>query len=368
LTTPAANEIEISLFGPGYGECLVVHLGGGDWIIVDSCLNESKLPVALAYLGELGVDCATAVKLVVSTHWHDDHIRGLSKVVRACEAARIVVSAAMREEQFLTLVDLLRGVAALTDSGINEWTEILETLSTRMATPGVKYLPPRIALSDMRVFQRVADLKTGVTACEIWSLSPSDEDAAHAREGFKFLAPKGDSTPEPLTPMGPNHTSIVLWLEFPDTKILLGADLEQVSSSHGGWSAVVGSTSRPTGLAQVFKVPHHGSQNGHSSDVWSKMLEPKPLSLVSPFVNGRVVLPTAVDVARITSLSKRSFVTAEPEAKRSRRKKSRNLADWTMLNQAKHVRSLPSGTGHIRLRKLPSSDWQVTTLGTARAL
>ena len=36
---PERSEIEVSLFGPGYGESIVLHLGENLWLIVDSCLD-----------------------------------------------------------------------------------------------------------------------------------------------------------------------------------------------------------------------------------------------------------------------------------------------------------------------------------------
>src|SRR5260370_27238866 len=67
-------ELEVSLFGPGVGECVVVHLGLGEWLVVDSCVDPvSRKPVALNYLSELHVDVGKAVKQVVAKHWHDDH-------------------------------------------------------------------------------------------------------------------------------------------------------------------------------------------------------------------------------------------------------------------------------------------------------
>lgn len=45
---PKADELEVSVFGPGIGECVVVHAGAGEWMIVDSCVDRSSgLPVAL---------------------------------------------------------------------------------------------------------------------------------------------------------------------------------------------------------------------------------------------------------------------------------------------------------------------------------
>src|SRR5260370_41862626 len=39
------------------GECVVVHLGFGEWIVIDSCIDRSsREPIAIAYLNRLGVD------------------------------------------------------------------------------------------------------------------------------------------------------------------------------------------------------------------------------------------------------------------------------------------------------------------------
>src|SRR5437763_4371924 len=101
---PATDEFEISLFGPGFGECIVIHLGGGDWIVVDSCRDlDSKCPVALEYLGKLGVDVRSQVKRVIATHWHDDHIDGISDVFRSAEASMFACTTAFQEDDFKRL-------------------------------------------------------------------------------------------------------------------------------------------------------------------------------------------------------------------------------------------------------------------------
>ena len=78
---PSKDEVEVTLLGPGYGESIVVHFGQGEWIIVDSCINDAREPQALEYLRAIGVEPDEAVSLIVATHWHDDHIRGMAKVV-----------------------------------------------------------------------------------------------------------------------------------------------------------------------------------------------------------------------------------------------------------------------------------------------
>src|SRR5882724_10511700 len=98
---PPSDEVEVSLIGPGYGECVVLHLGGGEWVIVDSCLNPiTKKPAAEEYLELLGIDPEVAVKLIVSTHWHDDHVRGLASIYSRCTRAEFVCSDALKFDEF----------------------------------------------------------------------------------------------------------------------------------------------------------------------------------------------------------------------------------------------------------------------------
>ena len=68
---PGDDEFEVTLLGPGYGESVVLHIGGGVWILVDSC-GRADAPAALEYLGGIGLDPALVVVLIVATHWHDE--------------------------------------------------------------------------------------------------------------------------------------------------------------------------------------------------------------------------------------------------------------------------------------------------------
>ena len=119
----------MSFFGTGRGECIVVHLGQGDWLIVDSCLNrQTGRPVALEYLSSLGVDYRERIRMVVATHWHDDHIRGLSQVVREAEDSEFVCSAALRRSEFIKFVLAGRNSMIKSGSGTDEFLELIDYL------------------------------------------------------------------------------------------------------------------------------------------------------------------------------------------------------------------------------------------------
>ena len=103
-TPPEAGEFELTLFGPGYGESIVLHVGDGVWVIVDSCIDNDRAPRALRYLEGIGIDPAQAVALIVATHWHDDHIRGMGRLVDACSQAAFCCAAALCQKEFLSAV------------------------------------------------------------------------------------------------------------------------------------------------------------------------------------------------------------------------------------------------------------------------
>jgi len=128
VAPPQPDEIELSAFGPAYGESLLVHLGEGEWMIVDSCKKGDRLPV-LDHLAAMGVDAA-AVKLVVATHWHDDHVRGISEVVTACPNARFACSGVLCADE------LVQAIASIPParlghmtSGVKEMRAVFEVVA-----------------------------------------------------------------------------------------------------------------------------------------------------------------------------------------------------------------------------------------------
>lgn len=83
------DQFEVYLIGTGnYGESVVLNLGMNNWIVVDSCIDPtSKEVLPLSFLKSKGVDIENDVKLIVCTHWHDDHIKGISKILEACKSS-----------------------------------------------------------------------------------------------------------------------------------------------------------------------------------------------------------------------------------------------------------------------------------------
>jgi hypothetical protein len=339
---PRSDELELSLFGPGKGECVVVHLGHGDWMVVDSCSNEGgSKAIALDYFERLGVDVGRQVKLVVVSHWHDDHIRGISQVVREATSARFVCSGALQNVEFFTLVSAQEQTKLVQQtSGMAEFAEILEILDRR---DGGRFArgPDFWAVEGLTLYRA-----TGPSGVEVHSLSPSAQTITDAHGELARLIPTEGTETRRFPRPTPNKLSVVLLVKATDLHFLLGGDLEEGVDERRGWRAVVGSQTRPPGRSSAYKVAHHGSENADHPDIWTRLVIDDPYALLAPYAGGRKPLPSPNDVQRIKSKTSQLFCTTPLNFQPPRRKN----VDRTLNQVAKWRRAVRKRPGHIRLR------------------
>lgn len=128
---------------------------------------------------------------------------------------------------------------------------------------------------------------------------------------------------------------------------------------------IVRSAERPIGTASVFKMPHHGSANGHSDEVWEQMVAKGAYALLTPFTRGDVCLPTEADTSRIVARAGSTYITANP---RLRAPVQRPAAVARAIRASRAtIRAAEPKIGHIRLRKRYGDDhrWYVALMGGA---
>ncbi len=341
---PEHNELELSLFGPGVGECAVVHLGAGNWMVVDSCLDANGKSVALTYLASLEVDIATQVKLIVATHWHDDHIRGIAQLLREASSARFACSAALRREEFMTLVAADENFVLIEHkSGISEFSEVLRTLQAR---PGEARTggPDHWASDGMRLFYH-----TNPCPVEVYALSPSSQSITDALGGIARLVPSRGQIIRKFPCISPNDVAVVLLVSTEALSFLLGSDLETGRHPRCGWKGVVSSSRlRPRTLSMAYKVAHHGSENADLREIWTDLLTAKPYALLAPFAKGPSPLPSKDDVLRMKRSTDKLYCTAWPPGKSPPRRD--NAVERTMREILRSHRATRKTPGQIRLR------------------
>ena len=344
---PRHDELEITVFGPGYGESIVLHMGDGIWIVVDSCIDKDGQPQALEYLRSLGVAVQKDVRLVIATHWHDDHIRGISKLFSACTSADFCCASAFCQKEFLTVIGALEnGHRDSVGFGVREIHDIFTQLKQTKQIP-------KFAIVNRQIFHR------GPT--KIWALSPHDDIIIKFLQNARKMLPNPGQSKKRISTPSPNMTSVVLWVTIGDVAFLLGADLERQ-----GWQKILACQARPRGNASFFKIPHHGSKNADVPDVWKQMLTANPYAVLTPWMLGKRSLPKKNDVSRIRAQTPNAYSTAKPNLLTARPRQAQMVSKTIRESQIK-LRKTRLETGRIRMRRPLTGlqNWQVETTGFA---
>jgi beta-lactamase superfamily II metal-dependent hydrolase len=360
---PTATEFEVSVFGRGFGEATALHIGDGRWLLVDSLVEADETPIALRYLKQLGVDVATAVDLIVATHWHDDHVQGISELYEACPAALLVVPQAMNSDEMNAFRrEAQRYAIGTVSSGVDE----LEAIVSRQAAESRHEF--RLAKINNRLLSVPAASLTHGLPVDIEALSPSDRDvAAFVRE----LAAQAAETTKGrwAMPFDENDVSVALWVSIGPHRVLLGADLTAYADQTRGWGAVLTSSAPLSGRAGIFKVPHHGSANAHHDGVWSTLLTqtPPPLAALTTWNRGRK-LPRASDIERLRQKTSRAHITSG--LGRRNRDRPKMVANKARERGVKLL-SAADRAGHIRHRldlATATPEWSVQLFDDAMTL
>ncbi|WP_178379764.1 MBL fold metallo-hydrolase [Cryptosporangium aurantiacum] len=358
---PAPDELEVSIFGPGKGESILVHLGDGQWMIVDSCRDQfdGRIP-PLDYLRNIGVDPGNSVQLIVGTHAHDDHIAGMAAVVEACPSASLVCSAAVSSEEFYALAATDKRVEEIVRVGVyKEYRRIFDIVRARGRTKGQRR--PLVRATEQLP---LLSIPVGNDRASVLALSPSQEAITRSLQKLANGALVIGQTPRPPA-ADPNELAVALWIEVGDRCVLLGADLLNGPAACG-WQAVL-DWHRPPTKAEVIKVPHHGAPNAHWRQVWTDLVVPGPLALMTPYRGGATKRPAPSDIVRLLDLAPRSYITASPR-KVPRPRGVRSTA--ALINQlGKNVQDPWGRSGQVRART-PISDnaWSVTHVPPASEL
>lgn len=345
---PQEGQIEVSIFSRGIGECIILRAPSGKWIVIDSLLNQEKEPVALRYLKDIGVSL-TDVSLVVASHWHDDHIRGLSEVVDACENARFAYSLVLCGDEFKTAVLKLRPAAIPgATSGVKELDKIGRLVQAH---------PERRLLASANTVLAEED---GV---RVEALSPSHDDVQNFLEDIARWTANGAM--KVVTKPVRNDTSVVTVIHIGDEMFLLGADLE-VRGALSGWQGVHDLAWRDRGKSIFFKIAHHGSITGHYDDVWANLLIADACAAVTPYSRGVKKLPSEADLERIRERTSNGYSAGSLAFLKSRNQ--HNTVQKTLNEADIGIWKVDSKLGQARFRKFPDDEWDIELFGEACSL
>jgi hypothetical protein len=326
MPPPADDELEICLLGRGNGECVVVHLLNGRWMVVDS-FNRSKLaPAAKWYLESIDVGGGD-VDVIVLTHFHADHHRGIADLYDWCPTARLVTTGALGREQFRRLRASKNGVAVL-----GRIAATIESAKQRRKQHQV----------GGHLLAQVGQLLIDDGQVTVKAMSPTAYAMDEAdRELGAALAVGWEAVDTKLR--DDNRCSVVVHVDVQGSRALLCADL--LRHAEFGWAAVL-EDPLSDGCAPVslVKAGHHGGESGHDDDMWTQLVDADPVVLVAPYASSRI--PTNDDIARLAGVAFEVWEAAPADG------------DWVDEDGIKV--SVKGETGFVRARRRLDEDrWRV---------
>lgn len=284
--------LNVWVFGPGYGEFVVVHVPPTGWLAVDGCSAGGGDGWPRRFFEAQDVTPTH----ILMTHPHHDHATGL--------------------------VELIDDATPATDTGSWPLLGVLEPAAHPPAVPdleaGFHGQEANLVLSAMR------DRWARSSKCR-WDLTVGAPKPLGAG-AVTVLSPAGPTGGDP------NERSTALEVEWGEMRVVLGADL--VEDPGSGWSQVL--AVRPRARRHLaLKVPHHGSPKAlHEPLLERSAREPESVPVLTPYSKGlklphfgadsgvevllrhsRAVLMTALPQRYATQAREpRTFTRAELEA------------------------------------------------------
>lgn len=329
--------VEVVFFGKGYGESILLHIND-KWFVIDSFIEpKSKAPIALKYLSDNGYGIED-ISGIICSHWDNDHVAGISQIIEQhTDGLSLCLPIAYNDKRFTEYIAFnSNGQSGST----SEFLKVLKLI-------GEKKVNCLYAISERNLFHKEIN---DSSVC-IKALSPNDQQFRIFLDAIS-LPTKGQK--KKIIPLEENQISVVTYVKTCLDSILMGGDME---NSTYGWDSICNDFIDEK--CYIFKIPHHGSQNGFNRNVWKTMVE-KPISVVTRFNASH--LPTNEMIKSIARESSAVYVVG-PRPKRDRNTMNQ-ARKYGSFNAVQSISMMDYEYGYVKLSKdVKDSDWSIEIFG-----
>ncbi|MEK7685105.1 MAG: hypothetical protein AAB466_06765 [Verrucomicrobiota bacterium] len=303
-----SESIEFHVFGGKQGESIAVRLPGNLWGVVDNytpTLSDPQSNPTLRFLQSRKVD---RLAFLCLTHPHEDHYRGMSRLLGRFCPERIWIFGAMTHRDLYEMVArVLRHKADSSNTAgdeetVNELVRILDLIQDKFTGKTGTHRP------DVRRLQLEQHLHEfdGNPPVTITAIGASGRQQMLYEKSLQSCFDGGDSFLADRVP-SVNHNLISggLLVEYGAARIILGGDIEKE-----GWQETMRALAPRGRLASVLvKASHHGSTNGYCQGLWQHLSPGKTaIAVMTPYV--RQGLPSPEGLSHVSSHAKMTFVTS----------------------------------------------------------
>lgn len=341
FSSPKEDEIEITLFGPDYGESAILKLPDTGWFVIDSCrfaIGSSKVIPSLEYLKAHN---ANYIEAIILTHPHEDHYLGLAEIIKeykgriryvcryAAEGLRefknyLVQQHIARLRNAHELANVFKAFEEAKNSGA--WPKHLGELTPIINNPS--------------------------TSVQVIALTPSGESVKRYTDNLYKAIVKVGQYVQPVPDQLHNLIASAIWISVGSVRIILGSDLEKGMDNLTGWYGVLANPNKPNLSVNVIKVAHHGSYSAFCKEAWDEhKANNLPIAILTPYVKGSNFLPKDADIKRLNEVASKVGVTSKikySNPKRVYSKEVMRLSESYMKNW--YIKESQKELGLIRIR------------------
>jgi hypothetical protein len=292
-----------------------------------------------------------AIKAVVVTHWHDDHCKGISRILAAAPTARVWIASVLIDKEFLQFATRMeKNQTAVAGNKLSEFLGVIREIHRRHEAGLVTF---GFAAARTSMYQLPANLSGHGLDCQLLALSPSHGDALNFKDRIAQHVPKARQTKISVPSPRPNDVSVASMICIGPNAILLGADLENSGTPTAGWEAVLNEHQQMNfgPKAALYKIAHHGSESSYNPEVWEKLIANDSTAVLTPWRRAGGRLPTPEGIRFILSQTRTAFATAsDARSRQSRKGRPPGVGQFLRENRSIRLRSLEAPFGAVRFR------------------
>ena len=271
-----ADALEIHIFGGTVGESIILGLPGRRWGMIDVWVADIKNPRETPAIKFLEEQQITRLEFLCLTHPHEDHVKGVSYIVRQFQIRRFLGFGTLPPQQLYNqVVKVLKVKARRLHDNAREQevaSELLETID--LVNARVKRR--QMVHDPVVVNANILDKEPGPDRPRLRMVATAPSGRSIDLYNQQLSACFDSKTPnrvlvERVDGVHHNVISSAFILEYGSHRVVLGGDVESE-----GWKDVVGRP--PPGFdlnADLVKVSHHGSENGYCAGLWENHLSPR---------------------------------------------------------------------------------------------
>lgn len=288
----------------GWGESIILELPDGRWGVIDCYTQDLADPASNQTLQFLRRRQVTELEFVALTHPHTDHFRGLSQIFEAMTVRQFWRYGAFSPRD---LAALQVGAVVQQAASAGDADDLLHLLEITAGLRTRKRLKFKHLVDEKTLSQGVVpDGDGGGVEISIRCIAPSSNDVERYQKMLSRCFDTNRHLKETYPSLPHNMISAALVVEFGETRLVLGGDVE-----NAGWRTILEDQGSDRLRSDAIKVSHHGSRNGYCEGLWAALCHDRnPVAVITPYLQQG--LPENVAYRHIRSHTTRTVTTCLP--------------------------------------------------------